>query len=512
MKLKGMVSLLLLMTLLLLPAPAHSAAAPQRVLLLYDSLAKGTALAGNVAELQRLLAAYSTKVTLSSLDKYEKGVLNSYSKVITVINRSDLSITNEAYLKDIADYPGQLMYVGYNTPGPMKQALRLTAAVWPGGSAKLSIGGFSGIDLKVEEMPYIAASQAVRTYGRLSFQESSLEAPYAVSSGQYTYAPYLRQGDSSVMAMAYVLKDWLPSSAVPHTYLVLREIYPFSDLDLLEKVADRLYQEGIPFIASVQPVFGNTDFPAMERYLEALKIVQSRNGTILVNAPAVRPPINSNDYTLHDKMNAFLNVLIKNGLAPLGAGAESYWSYDKEYAERGLGFFDSAVLYPDEEVRYMDQTNVSKTFASSLYSLTTESLQGLSHTSHAMPQLPVNTAITAELPEDEAGINKLLQTLEQQWITFADYKQGAHKTVTEENTVVSADGVVSVNGVPLNVDYVPEAVSSDYQYKEEQIRSFTKLFSVQNKFFIVVIIAALLLFGGLMTIGYRLYRKKYLKS
>ncbi|MNC81698.1 hypothetical protein D3C87_2106470 [compost metagenome] len=69
-----------------------------------------------------------------------------------------------------------------------------------------------------------------------------------------------------------------------------------------------------------------------------------------------------------------------------------------------------------------------------------------------------------------------------------------------------------MNGAPLNVGYAPETVSSDYQYKEEQVRSFTKLFSVQSKFFIIVIIVALLLFGGLMAVGYRLYRKKYLKS
>ncbi|WP_028531089.1 hypothetical protein [Paenibacillus sp. HW567] len=511
MKRGGLIVVLLLMAVLLLPAPAHSAAAPQHVLLLYDSLAKGTAREGNVAELQRLLAAYSTKVTVLSLDEYEKGTLDSYSRVITVINRADLSITNGNYLQDIESFQGKLLYTGYSIPGRMKQELHLTTAVWSEGSVALSVGGFSGTHLQVEEMPYIAASKAARSYGSLSFQDGEHEVPYAVSGGQYTYAPYLKQGDASAAAMAYVLKDWLAYSKAPHTYLLLKEIYPFSNLDLLEKAADQLYQNGIPFIASVQPVFGNTDFPAMKRYLEALKIVQSRNGSILVNVPAVRPPINSNDFSLHDKMNGFINVLINNGLAPLGVGAESYWSYDKEYAGRGMSFFDSAVLYPDVEARYMDQTNVSKVFPSSVYSLTPEFLQGLGHSSKSTPELPMDIAVTYDFPDSEEGLEKLLQSLDQAWIAFADYKHEAHKVVTDTNTVLSSDGVIRVNGKELNVDYTPEAVSSDYSYKEKQFQSFTKLFSVQNKFFIVVIIAALLLLAVLLLFGYRLYRKKYLK-
>jgi len=516
LKRRGILYFILLLTLsltiLLLPAtPVQSAASPQQVLLLYDSLAKGTSKDGNVTELQRLLAAYSTKVTLRSLDQYEQGMLKNYSRVIMVRNEADISITNKSYIEDWEHYQGQYLHIGYNPPANLTKALQLTTDVIYDGSAELEIGQFSGIQAKVQDMPYIVASQAVKSYGQLSFAEEGLQAPYAVSKGNDTYAPYFEQGNVSTLGMAYVLKDWLHITAAPKMYLAIKEIYPFSDLRLLAETGERLYQLGIPFLASVRPVFSNTDYPAMQRYLVAMKSVQSSNGSILVNAPVVMPTISSSDHTLKGKMNDFINLLAENGLGPLGVGAEMHWSYDKEYSEAGMSFFDSVVLYPDEQIDYMEQSDTSKSFPSSLYSVPLEFLQALHTSNKVIPHLPMDTVITVDMPEDERQLEEMLQSLERNWVSFADYKQEEHQVVTDQNTISSLDGMISINGQPLSLDYTPETVDSDYRYTEEQQKSFTRLFNIQNQFFIVVIMISLLLFGGLLMIGYRLYRRKFLK-
>ncbi|MFE4712251.1 hypothetical protein ACFRAM_15375 [Paenibacillus sp. NPDC056722] len=503
---------LFLCLLLLTPAPAQSAAAPLRVLLLFDSLAKGTVHEGNVDELQKQLAAYSAQVTLVHLDQYVKGAMNDYSNVITVINAADITTDNHVFLEDLADYKGQYLHIGYNPMADMKDTLHLSVAVQPGGSASLRIGGLPEASLQVQDMPYIAASEADRSYGNLLFLGSSVQAPYAVSSGKYTYVPYLKQGDGSSLAMACVLREWLRITDIPHSYLVLKEIYPFTDLSLLQQMAERLYQKGIPFIASIRPVFTNTDFPAMMRYLEALKAVQARNGSIVVNVPVIGPVISRSDDTLREKMSSFINLLADQGVAPLGVGAESYWTYDKEYAQDGLLFFDSAVLFPNKELHYMEQTNTSKAFISSLYSVPLDDLVTQYKTgSSGLTDLPMDTAIVADFPEDEAGMENLLQKLEQSWIPFADYKQEAHKVATDTYTITSSQGVISINGQELNIDYSPKAVSADFEYEQKQVKSFTRLFSVQNQFFIVAIIVSLVFFGGLLVIGYRMYRRKYMK-
>jgi uncharacterized protein YdaL len=517
--LTGLLLALLLVAALLQPsAPVYAAAEVQpaarqpKVLLLYDSLAIGTPREGNVRELQRQLAAYHVQVTLVALDHYEQGMMTAFSKVVTVINAPDLAQPlSKPFAEDTARYSGQYLHIGYDPPARLVQDLQLSTGRVEEEGAELTIGSFQGENLTLKQAPFIVSSKAEREYGSLFLKSSGRKAPFAVSSGKLTYVPYFTAGNASVLAMANVLKDWLGAASAAGPYLVIKEIYPFSDLALLEELAGRLYEAGIPFIASVRPVFSNTDFPAMQRYLEALKAVQSKNGSILVNAPVVMPSINSSDHTLGGKMSGFIDLLADSGIAPLGMGADIYWTYDKEYAAAGMGFFDSVVLFQDGNVIHMEETNVSTSFASSLYSMTPEFLQSLKHEGKALPQLPLDTAVTIDFPEDEAGLEKLLQTLDGFWMTFADYKQSAHKVVTDTNTIESADGVLRVNGSMLNIDYVPETVSSDYQYKEEQFKSFKTLFSVQSKFFIVVIALALLFFGGLLTVGYRLYRKKYLR-
>ncbi|WP_339318398.1 hypothetical protein [Paenibacillus sp. FSL R10-2734] len=510
--LNGVLLVALTLTALLFPVtPVQSEASPQKVLLLYDSLAKGTAREGNVTELQRLLAAYSAKVTLKSLDQYEQGMLANYSRVIMVRNAADILITNKFYAEDWEHYQGQYLHIGYSPPDSLRKKLQLTTDVMYSGNADLQIGQFSDIQLQVQDMPYIAASEGARSYGKLTFQERGLQVPYAVSGDSETYVPYFEQDNASVLAMGYVLKDWLHITVNPKMYLAIKEIYPFSDLSLLAETAERLYQVGIPFLASVRPVFSNTDYPAMQRYLVAMKNVQSRNGSILVNAPVVMPSIGSSDHTLHGKMNDFINLLASNGIGPLGVGAQTHWTYDKEYSEAGMSFFDSAVLYPDEHIDYMEQTDTSKSFLSSLYSVPIEFIQDLHSTNKMFPELPMDTVITVDMPKNEQELEEMLQTLERYWVSFADYKQERHKVVTDVNTILSSGGVISINGQLLSLDYKPEAVDSNYQYKEEHKKSFTRLFDLENQFFIVVIMISLLLFGGLLIIGYRLYRKKYLK-
>lgn len=507
-----MVLLIFLAGVLLPPARPAVAAAEKtpHILLLFDSLGQRAGGEGNVAELQRLLAAYSARVTVKHLSDYEPGSLPAYSGVITVINQNELKMTSAAYLQDAASYQGAVLHVGYRPPARVQQALGLKTGIWHGASATLSIGGFTGVTLPVEGMPYITDSAGGRSYGEWTSADSGVQAPFAASRGRTAYLPYLKQGDFTAIAAGYVLKDWLKVTGEPQMYLVIKEIYPFSDLNLLEQMSERLYNSGIPFIASVRPVFGNTDFPAMKRYLEALRTVQSRNGSIVVNVPAVRPPISLSDRSLRGKMNLFLNVLAEGGVAPLGVAAENYWTYDKEYSTAGMGFFSSAVLYPDVEALYMEQTDTSAVFASALYSLPPELLRGLGRTGKAMPQLPLNAAVTLDLPQDERGLTEMLQQLGAEWYTFGDYKQETHRVKTDLHRVEASDGVIRVDGKPLGVDYQPQTVAGDYQYQEKQATSFNTLFSVQNQFFIVVILAALLFFGGLLAVGYRLYRRKYL--
>ncbi|KWX83058.1 hypothetical protein AMQ83_32080, partial [Paenibacillus riograndensis] len=69
---------------------AQDTSVPQRVLLLYDSLGKGTVREGHVSELQRLLSAMGPQVTLLRPDHYDPGTRDSFTRVLTLMKAAGL--------------------------------------------------------------------------------------------------------------------------------------------------------------------------------------------------------------------------------------------------------------------------------------------------------------------------------------------------------------------------------------------------------------------------------------
>ncbi|MFP4976450.1 hypothetical protein ACE6ED_13685 [Paenibacillus sp. CN-4] len=454
--LASLVFLLLLLPLTSVQAETADRTGPPQVLLLYDSKGIGTANEGGLAALERLLAAYGASVTRRSLDAYEPGMLDQYTRVIHVTNLPELQTDHPAYETDAKEYRGSMLEIG-------------------GSPAARGTKADAGTEAGVTRLAGLPLDPA------------------------------------SALAAGETLREWLGIDRRGEAYLLFKEVYPFSDLELLKKLADRLYDSGTPFLVSIRPVFTNTDFPAMQRYLDALAYVQSRNGSILVNVPVVMPSINSQDQSLGPKMEQFTLLLEQEGIIPLGVGAEMYWTYDAHYAGPGLQYFDSAVLFPDEKPMPMQPVDVSAVFRSSLYSITPDELDELPGGGDRLLEFPMDTAVTLDFVQDESQLDAVLERIHSYWLDYADYKQSAHEVRAGGRTAGSSAGLLYLDGEPQNPGYVSKVPDTDFAYEAEVQKSFAHLFKAQNQFFIIVIAVSLVVFGGLMIIGYRLYRKKYLK-
>lgn len=495
------------------PTAATSAKPPVRVLVLYDSLGIGTAREGNVDMLTRLLASYSAEVTLRSFDSYEPGMLRRFTNLIAVRNSSELPITNAAYLTDYASYRGSYLHIGEAPPAGVQTALgiRPQLRIIGGASARLAYGGFTQTIRPLSPVPTLA-NRTRSTYGSIDAGAHEQQpAPFAIRKGPIAYQPYLGSGDISGLTLAGLLKDWLGVTTGGHTILVFKEIYPFSDLDQLMRLADRLYDNGIPFAISVRPVFRNTDYPAMKRYAEALQYVQAKNGAILVNAPAVTSTVASGVDTLPTLMADFIDTLAACGIVPLGLGADSYWAYDRLYAQEGMGFFDSAILFPGTDKPYRARTDTSRVFASSHYSMPFGYLQQFAYKNGEVQTLPMNTAVTCDFSDDPKQLDTLVKQAVDSGLAFADYRDYAHQVRTDTTLALSQGGSLMLNGSPLNPDAVIGQIGGNFAGGPEQTQSFTRLLSAQNKIFILLIVFANVAFIGFLMIGSRLYRRKYLK-
>lgn len=476
------------------------------VLIVYDSLGKGTKDEGNIEALKRLLAAFRVEVTVESIDSYNAGSLNNYSKLIEVHNRSDLAEEDSNYLTDLRSYQGDVLYIGGIPRDKLVQSLGLRAQAVEK-VADFSIGPFVEKSIQLGTV-FDTEQPGVQRYGALKLKDASY--PYGIRKGSYTYVPFIEKDTLSEIALSYVLKDWLRQKQESHYYLVFKEIYPFSDLRLLERMSDELYEAGIPFIVSVHPVFSNTDYPAMKRYINTLKYVQSRNGTVLVESPFVAT-IRDDGRDLNRQMEHFIDVLAEEGIVPLGMGTEMFWTYDDYFASEGMAFFDSVVLFPDTRSIHKAERNHSEAFSSSLYSVDRAYLQRYLSDDRPIDPLPMDTAFTYNFVQNEAELDNLLDSLRNSWITFEDYKKGVHKVKTGSNELGSERGSLVLNGVSLGIQASHVETSSDYEYKQREQKSFETWFTVQNKFFIVVIFITLFLFSGFLIIGYRMYKRKFYK-
>ncbi|KKO52899.1 hypothetical protein [Paenibacillus sp. DMB20] len=509
---RGIVGLLVLLMLSLnFPEPvrADREFSPSSVLIVYDSLGIGTMQEGNVEALKRLLAAFRVQVTAESVDTYMAGSMKKYSKLIEVRNRLDLMEEQSDFTRDLQTYEGDILYIGERPRDRLAQTLGLQVRA-VGKVADFSIGPFVEKSVRV---PYIFDSMQAeaRKYGTLKVHQSDESYPYGVRKGTHAYVPFMQKDRLSEMALSYLLKDWIQPEQKSHYYLVFKEIYPFSDLALLERMSDELFEAGIPFIASVHPVFSNTDYPAMKRYMNALKYMQSRNGTILVEAPVVASTIQDLDRSLYRQMEHFIDVLAAEGIVPLGMGTEMYWSYDDHYVSEGMAFFDSVILFPDERPMPKAKRNRSEAFSSSMYSVNPEFLQRYLADGRLIDPPPVDTAITLNFVQKESELETMIEELKNSWITFEDYKNGSHTVHTGTYELKSQLGSLLLNGERLGIQADRQEASSDYVYKEQERKSFETWFNVQNMVFIVIIFITLVVFSVFLIIGNRMYKRKYYK-
>lgn len=118
------------------------------------------------------------------------------------------------------------------------------------------------------------------------------------------------------LALALLL---LPAHAVAKptspSYLVMGPLYPFTNLNQLVQAAQTCYDNAIPFVLLVAPVYQNTQFPAMWRFCDALQYAQSRGGTILMRE-AILLTAEKETVPLEQKLQYALEGYAKHGIQP----------------------------------------------------------------------------------------------------------------------------------------------------------------------------------------------------
>ncbi|MHC1786963.1 MAG: DUF2334 domain-containing protein [Christensenellales bacterium] len=213
-------------------------------------------------------------------------------------------------------------------------------------------------------------------------------SPLCTRTGSITCLSWF---DSDSEIMRNVLSDHLAQWLWPYrgrptrfgSYIVLEEVYPFEDPDLLLRQGDFLFTHGIPFAVEVMPIQKNAEYPAMKRFCETLVYLQSRGAFIAMHVPL--NGLQALDLeALREAIRASFEAYVQYGVYPLALSAPSDYLWSEKglaalrgvktillhagsqttIADRNLSFADGHLLLAPSELKTKLVTDV---YASALY-------------------------------------------------------------------------------------------------------------------------------------------------
>ncbi|ECB9715225.1 hypothetical protein FL879_07505 [Listeria monocytogenes] len=498
MRKKMIVSILLAFVIFVVGEHSVIAKSDDGVVVFYDSLATGTENEGNMDALLRMLNSLGKRVTIYSW--VENPDLSQTSEIIVLQNKKD-GLSNE-WTKKLAKSKVKIAYIGENPPTFITDKLKLKTKVMTDASITIqTAAGLSGKPQLVNETNLITSYKGT-SFGEMDAAENG-QAAYGVQAGNYAYAPIFQADNTSEFALMDVLKALFDIKTTTNQYAFITGVNPFIDFDLLKKTADTFYEKGIPFIVSAGPVFYNQDFQAAKNYAEILRYVQAKNGTIMMNVPAVTYG-DSPAGELESIMQKSVHFFAENDVAPLGVTAELYWNFDKVYGVEGFAPFNTGILLPNQKIIHTTKVNNGSAFEKSPYSVANDFYA----TTTEGRNFPVDIAITYSFFDNEKELKAAAEELAND--NISDFRFQDHEVKTNKDTIESSAGSLYINNQSVTLDDDLNYIKTKNK-TVKQAGSLEGFFGYQNTFFTIVIVLSLGIIGVLFVFGYRLYMKKYMK-
>jgi uncharacterized protein YdaL len=228
---------------------------------------------------------------------------------------------------------------------------------------------------------------------------------------------------------------------------MIDEVYPFDDLDMLRLTAKKLYENGIPFIVSVMPVYYNTEYPAFKRYANVLRYIQSIGGSVIMHAP-----LETGNELVGDPLDVRL-----------------------EQAQQT--FVDNGVVIYEETV--------------TPYGISLAALSGMLPQNELFITLPIDTLLTFNVFKDEEELDAAVAEINRKWLQIGDYRRYTSSNLYTDDQ---------------------QPADAEFQYREVSERRYAFLVDTGNQVLFVIVIISAVSVLGLIVIGYRLYREKFIKK
>lgn len=254
-------------------------------------------------------------------------------------------------------------------------------------SATLALGGYTQREFVRFGLFAEASPNLKATYGSVVLPNGR-SFPFAATGPNAAYVPWYTEDGLGAVLLGGFLNEFFSGSAVAgRMYVLIDEVYAFSDLDMLMRTTDRLHDNGIPFIVRVMPLYDNLDYPAFQRFTQALLYAQSKGGSVVLHDPFVR-------------------------------------AYESEREPLAVRKARAEAAFAGAGVRLLDMSRPP-------LMLSIGDIHGIKSAARNFGSLPVDTMIAYSLFETDAALEQAVEALNAAWLTLSSYKV----RFSEEDTV-----------------------------------------------------------------------------
>ncbi|KNZ42946.1 hypothetical protein [Acetobacterium bakii] len=489
----------------IIQAQNNSPAEIENILVLYDQLAVGTEYSNNLNALETVLSAMSQTMEIMPMADYDQGRLFNYSKVIFLKN-TEHPIASEILKNDINRYTGEMIYLGFLTPGLISKLDGLDINRQLGRGVSLNFNQITTDSVWINELRVINRRPVV---GESTLAVNGEAYPFSTRVDNIIYVPTFIGNEGFQLCLGGLLKTWINPNESTSMVLLIPEIYPFSDLNMVVEMSDRFYENGIPFTLGVVPMDENLDYPAMVRFYEVLRYAQSRNGSILIHRPNPETVSNS-DTILSEKMTAVVDAMVAQGVFPLGIVVTEELFFKDIGSVGPLNSFSSGSIIQNQRVT---ETGVKKawTFEQSGLGIAFETIKSTRSQDRNFGELPINTTIILPLPVDETALTTDVDDINNKWLSLTDYKSLYNQWVIGQNTLESGPKGILINGTPVSLAFMEGTIDKDYVYKKPPDYSLEKVFNAGNTLLLVVVGIIIIIFVSIVGFSRSVYLNKFRK-
>ena len=448
--------------------------------------------------------------TSDFLREKEELPLQEYEQVIWVNTESDTPMNTSL----LNDYNGKLLVLGGLTEGTFFGAEIICPEEIREEKAGAAVYSFyDGIEFS-SSVPLWSMGEIVNPdYTGGLLQIGQYHYPLVSSSGDLRYialTDYTTEFAKAVLMQE--IANWLwPYTSRMHTYtqyVVLDEVYPFSDIYRLKEVVEYMVDHKMNFVISVMPIYDHADYPAMNRFCELLRYAQANGGAVILHSPIIQNGLDKDE--LEEMLTITTEHYFDNNVYPLGLQVPSEWLFVDELREvmgRYRTIFVSEMNgfaeHTPAEYGIQSLINMGNLRVTPAFHLDDTGISHLGCAAAAV-YLPFSELTDEELLASVDAVSNSPLPMQSLWdMEQAVYvNEGYYLLWDKSNLVVNDETRANI--------YVPEPEPEDFDYKRNVYYRFVANISNQNHTLIGISIVVLLLFLLLMIRSRRQMHRRFL--